>query len=30
MRLTGLEKNQKIDPSEFAIKLDSSVKIVKS
>ena len=30
MRLTGLEKNQKIDPSEFDIKLDSSVKIVKS
>jgi len=30
MRLTSLEKNQKIDPSEFDIKLDSSVKIVKS
>ena len=30
MRLTGLEKNQKIDPNEFAIKLDSNVKIVKS
>src|SRR5829696_649763 len=30
MRLTGLEKNQKIDTSEFDIKLDSSVKIVKS
>ena len=30
MRLTGLEKNQKIDASEFDIKLDSSVKIVKS
>ncbi len=30
MRLTHLEKNQKIDPSEFDIKLDSSVKIVKS
>ena len=30
MRLTGLEKNQKIDKSEFDIKLDSSVKIVKT
>src|SRR5215510_10041665 len=30
MRLTGLEKNQKIDKSDFDIKLDSSVKIVKS
>jgi outer membrane lipoprotein-sorting protein len=30
MRLTGLEKNQRIDASEFDIKLDSSVKIVKS
>lgn len=30
MRLTGLEKNQKIDSSEFDIKLDSNVKIVKS
>ena len=30
MRLTGLEKNQKIDPSEFDIKVDSSVKIVKT
>ncbi len=30
MRLTGLEKNQKISPSEFDIKLDSNVKIVKS
>jgi len=30
MRLTALEKNQKIDASEFDIKLDSSVKIVKS
>lgn len=30
MRLTGLEKNQKISQSEFDIKLDSSVKVVKS
>lgn len=30
MRLTSLEKNQKIDPSEFDIKVDSSVKIVKT
>lgn len=30
MRLTSLEKNQKINPSEFDIKLDASVKIVKS
>jgi outer membrane lipoprotein-sorting protein len=30
MRLTALEKNQKINPSEFDIKLDSSVKVVKS
>ena len=30
MRLTGLEKNQKINTSEFDIKLDSSVKVVKS
>jgi outer membrane lipoprotein-sorting protein len=30
MRLTSLEKNQKIDPSAFDVKLDSSVKIVKS
>ena len=30
MRLTGLEKNQKISQSEFDIKLDSNVKIVKS
>lgn len=30
MRLTGLEKNQKINQSDFDIKLDSSVKIVKS
>jgi len=30
MRLTGLEKNQKISQSDFDIKLDSSVKIVKS
>jgi len=30
MRLTALEKNQKINPSEFDIKLDSTVKIVKS
>src|SRR6185369_1495600 len=30
VRLTGMEKNQKINPSEFDIKLDSNVKIVKS
>ena len=30
MRLTALEKNQKINPSDFDIKLDSNVKIVKS
>src|SRR5919205_3798006 len=30
MRLTGLEKNQKISQSDFDIKLDSGVKIVKS
>jgi outer membrane lipoprotein-sorting protein len=30
MRLTALEKNQKINSSEFDIKLDSNVKIVKS
>jgi outer membrane lipoprotein-sorting protein len=30
MRLTGLEKNPRISPSDFDIKLDSSVKIVKS
>lgn len=30
VRLTGLEKNQKIDPKEFDIKLDSNVKIVKT
>jgi outer membrane lipoprotein-sorting protein len=30
VRLTGLEKNQKISASEFDIKLDSDVKIVKS
>jgi len=30
MRLTSLEKNQKISESDFDIKLDSSVKIVKS
>jgi outer membrane lipoprotein-sorting protein len=30
VRLTGLEKNQKIAPSEFDVKLDSNVKIVKS
>ena len=30
MRLTGLEKNQKINQSDFDVKLDSSVKIVKS
>jgi len=30
MRLTGLEKNQNINKSDFDVKLDSSVKIVKS
>jgi outer membrane lipoprotein-sorting protein len=30
VRLTGMEKNQKINPSEFDVKLDSNVKIVKS
>jgi len=30
MRLTGLEKNQKINQGDFDIKLDSNVKIVKS
>jgi len=30
MRLTALEKNQKISASDFDVKLDSSVKIVKS
>ena len=30
VRLTGLEKNQKIDTREFDVKLDSNVKIVKS
>lgn len=30
MRLTGLEKNQKINQSDFDVKLDSSIKIVKS
>jgi len=30
VRLTGLEKNQRIDQKEFDIKLDSNVKIVKS
>lgn len=30
MRLTGLEKNQKISPSDFDVKLDANVKIVKS
>ena len=30
MRLTGLEKNQKMNPSDFDIKVDSNVKIVKS
>ena len=30
MRLTGLEKNQKIDASEFDIKVDSGVKVVKT
>jgi outer membrane lipoprotein-sorting protein len=30
VRLTGMEKNQKISPNEFDIKLDSNVKIVKS
>ncbi len=29
MRLTGLEKNVKISPDEFSIKLDANVKIVK-
>jgi len=30
MRLTGLEKNQKVSQSDFDVKLDSNVKIVKS
>ena len=30
VRLTGLEKNQKINTSDFDVKLDSNVKIVKS
>lgn len=30
MRLTALEKNQKINPSDFNVKLDSNVKVVKS
>lgn len=30
MRLTGLEKNQKLDSRDFDVKLDSNVKIVKS
>ena len=30
MRLTGLEKNQKINSGDFDIKLDANVKIVKS
>lgn len=30
MRLTGLEKNQKINSSDFEVKLDSNVKIVKT
>ena len=30
VRLTGLEKNHKISPSDFDVKLDSNVKIVKS
>jgi outer membrane lipoprotein-sorting protein len=30
VRLTDLEKNQKIDPNVFDVKLDSNVKIVKS
>src|SRR5262249_36169026 len=30
VRLTGMEKNQKIDPKEFDIKLDSNVKVVKT
>lgn len=30
MRLTALEKNHKINPSDFAVKLDSNVKVVKS
>jgi outer membrane lipoprotein-sorting protein len=30
MRLTSLEKNHKINSSDFDVKLDSNVKIVKS
>jgi hypothetical protein len=30
MRLTNLEKNQKINASDFDVKLDGNVKIVKS
>src|SRR4029079_6507343 len=30
VRLTNLEKNQKVNPSDFDVKLDSNVKIVKS
>ena len=30
MRLTALEKNQKLNPSDFEVKLDSNVKVVKS
>jgi outer membrane lipoprotein-sorting protein len=30
VRLTGLEKNQKIDQKDFDVKLDADVKIVKS
>src|SRR5829696_7227021 len=30
MRLTGLEKNQKVNPSDFDVKLDGNVKVVKS
>jgi outer membrane lipoprotein-sorting protein len=30
VRLTGLEKNQKISSSEFEVKLDPNTKIVKS
>jgi outer membrane lipoprotein-sorting protein len=30
MRLTALEKNHKINPNDFEVKLDSNVKVVKS
>jgi outer membrane lipoprotein-sorting protein len=30
VRLTGLEKNQKLNAGDFDVKLDSNVKIVKS